>query len=824
MAEFDSHFSFSSLIIIPVLAIGLWLLLRKIVFIQSDSVTKNLPASATQGCKKSRLAEAIMLLCCGGIILIFTATNRSTCGRLLVLDELNPEFAAVNLIVAICAGVGLLASVLVCLLWRTAIATILVAFVLIVYATLLNGHKSFLEDLAGPNANQRQVSWTIQTEGCDIEGAELWVNGVQLGTLPFTITPDEFKAKVPFWPEPPVGFETREGGLKIAYYSLYGPMEEHGHRSWSRWAEIIMPAESTKRWGGALRNEGTRKARTYYAQVKYDGQWGYCQTGGGGGDGGGYIYHVRSGIRARFPDREKRIETLLDKARLADYKPDTAWFDTADTFGEDVVIALRKAVPKEPQMEDMLALWAQHRYKLLEQLNNETSAWQAFEAICNEADREGIYSTSSIAGKAVELLAPQLPPKALADKAIKLIRSTRYYPWALWTLAGKKHFGGRTKSAKPLRLTTGYEGYGGGGNQLPISAYAVTHAAWKMDEYLDEKEPQKENIIEREVVPEFLAQNYLKTSLIRLAAVIGSSKLDQYLLKQDWRASVENSPYHQIMRPVIGGDEVNGWLYLLMNLDTPVGQKFRMKHKQKCFDLANVFVGDYYSRHDGNKGLDFLFYQNNLARGYWPYYLRAMTKVRNPEDKLYLSFQYLSKIEPHSKVQDYVHCWRQAQGNSTDNILGMSDFKGFIPKPKREQIVNALIEAVNHSEFKPKKHRSIEQIKKSLIGQIKLLGQSPSELAIKRAEHILDVLHTGKKNDIKPEYVKSWLANVAPDHPLIEMLVADENPKFRVFVLDAIVNHPTPKNRTILKTLLNDPNPQVQSAAKISAEKLKSIH
>jgi hypothetical protein len=207
------------ILLLVVFAAVIWLVLRGLGFLRFSRVENVLAGSAPVGDKVSAIAEAIILLCVGGIIFIFTATNTSTGGRMLILDELHPVFAGVNLTVAVCAGVCLLLSVLVCFFRRTSVATILAAFILIVYGFLLNGPGEPLEKMAGEEATERQVTWTINMGGCDVEGAELWVNGNRLGTLPYKTTPEEFKSKVPFWAEAPAEMQNREDFWKVPEYS-----------------------------------------------------------------------------------------------------------------------------------------------------------------------------------------------------------------------------------------------------------------------------------------------------------------------------------------------------------------------------------------------------------------------------------------------------------------------------------------------------------------------------------------------------------------------------------------------------------------------------
>ena len=806
------------ILLLVVLAAVIWLVLRGLGFLRFSKVENVLAGSAPVGDKVSAIAEAIILLCVGGIIFIFTATNTSTGGRMLILDELHPVFASVNLTVAVCAGVCLLLSVLVCLFWRTSVATILAAFVLIVYATLLNGPGELLEKMVGEEATERQVIWKINIGGCDVKGAELWVNGNRLGTLPYTTTPEEFKSKVPFWPDPPTEMQDKEDRWKIPRYTPWG---SGGYgSSWRRWAKIVMPGESAKHWGSSERDsEEERKSRTYYAQVKFGDEWGYSRGGGGGGSGGKYIYHSNTTIgKVRFPEREKCMETLLDKARLADYQPTDEWFSAIETFGEDAVIAIREIIAKEPQMEDVLKQWARRKYKL-DQVNNEMSAWRAFKAICGEADSERAYSTASIAGKAVELLVPMLDSETLAKKAIKIIRSTNRYGWYHWQLAGQKHFG---FAERPKGLRTGSqrtmgEWRGGGGNKLPIHAYAVAHAVWKMDEWLDVEDPHHENIIEQKVVPEFLARNYEDINRIKLAIYIGSKALDHYLIRQNWRADGKELPFNQQMHG--SGNDTNGWLYLLTKLYSPTGEKFRQENLQLIMKMVDGFME--YAYTDSAEELEFLFIdldkgEKSLAYQCWPRFKKLSQKRKYYA--IEMQYEYLIKMEPASTAEMYVNAFREFHDDYSWVSTAFSELKK-LPDPKKELVYVAL-------------RKTVEEDVSNISGwsgsdpnglRDYLLRELEGVLSMHMlAEKILNNLYSEKPN-AKPERVKDWLANAEPSHPLMPMLADDENPAFRMLVLDAIKAHPTPANRKILEKLLKDQDYSVQAGAQEVADYLEEI-
>jgi len=752
----------------------------------------------------------------GGVVFVFTATNKSTGGYLLMLDQLNPAFASVNLLLALGAGAGLLLSVLLCLCWRSFAGTLMATAVLIVYATFLNGPDELLERLAGTEAMDRQVSWTIHLGACDVDGAELWVNGVQLGTLPYTTTPEAFKSKVPFWPEPPDEMANDEDRLKRPHYSPQGTSGFDS--SWGQWAKIVMPGDSAKHWG--RHGEDSKEAeasRSYYARIRFGNEWGYSRGKSGGGSGGKYTYHTNTTISSvRFAERERRLETLLDRARLADYQPPDDWFDAIETFGEDAVIAIRRLSVPESSMEADLAQWAQRRYQL-DQIHDQASAWRAFETICADADSQGFYSTASLAGKAVDMLTPRLNPETLAKRAIKIIRSTNSYGWYNWQLGGKPHFG-FAERAKGLRTgadRTMGAWRGGGPDSLLMHAYAVAHAVWKMDEHLDAQDPQQENVIERKVVRVFLAENYDDINLVMLTNAIGSEALDRYLLRRNWRADVKRMPWDHLFH--IQGSEVNGWLYLLSILNSPGGESFRQEHAHLITDMADGVT----VRVDAVEELEFLFVdldkgETSLAYQYWPRF-KTLSR-RRKRDAIVMQYEYLRRMEPVSTADMYVEAFREFPGEYSR----ISDaFRGLkaLPDPKRELVSvalrKALAEDVSHvtgwSGSDPNGARDF---------LLRDLGRVVSMRML--AESVLNDLHSAKPN-AKPEGVKDWLAHAEPAHPLMPMLGQDADPALRVLVLDAIKTHPSPANRAILQTLLKDDSEQVRGQAADTVTALNAL-
>lgn len=799
---------------------------------------KTLAASATSASSPSRIAEAIALLCAGVVIGVFTATNRSTGGLLTMLDQLRPEFAATNVAVAVCAAAGVLLASLVCLLWRTWAGVILITVVLGGYGLVLNGPEQIIEYLAPEGATRPMDSYIITLTGSSVVDADLWVNGVHLGKTPIKTTLDEFVSKVPCWPQPPEDFNDDE--FIVPHYSTHGPY----HRAYKRWMRLEIP-DPPKTWRQKrrerkmerriLRNmdaderRAARKAeeqsRTYYAQVRLGNEWGYSSHGSGAGGGGGrYTRRLHSNFHVILPDRDNRLEMLLDKARLNDYLVDEDWFETMETYGCDGWLAVRQAMDEEPQMLHLLDAWATWHYNL-DQVIDSKSAWEKLEQIGLEANRRQWYATSSVAGRAVELLVPKLDGKRLVDKAAKIVASTSLYGWHTWRMNDRPQFGiSYRPEGLPTGVTGAYNAYGGGwGQRLPVSAYVVAHAVWMLDYMLDLEDDSVTNIVEKELGAAIVRWHYENVFLLRIAARLGGPDVEHYLLRQNWRAKANGLPWPQQMS--IRGKEVNGWLYLLANLRSPAGQRFRRQHSQHIMQMADTVVQEVF--HKLEDKLNFLFLdlglgEDCLAYKYWPRF-RTLTDQKRPRDALRLQFEYLARMEPGIGVQMYVDSWKNHRGDY-DSFQEAADELDRLPidTDKKRQLHAALSRLVQDdvSNIIADSDQERRQAQDDLLTELEseLLPWNHQQWA----QHILSKLE-GAGSDYQPHEIAAWLEHERPDHPLVKMLADADTPQLRTLVTGAIKAHPTPENREVLDKLLKDSDEQVRNEAQVAAAQLKEL-
>lgn len=207
----------------PVLLLAAWLIGRHLGWLPKR---RALPGRHVVGNRITHKAEAIMLLCITVPILVFAATNRPTGGYLLSLDQLGRGFAVINVTLAAATAVCVLGGVLLALFWRTSTGVILAAGGLAAYGLILNGPGDILESLAPEDSAKSEASWRYVLDTPDVEGAQLFVNGVHLGTLPYETTRRDFLQTVPVWQDEP-----KDSWEWLAVPSRWYPNSEHFEES-----------------------------------------------------------------------------------------------------------------------------------------------------------------------------------------------------------------------------------------------------------------------------------------------------------------------------------------------------------------------------------------------------------------------------------------------------------------------------------------------------------------------------------------------------------------------------------------------------------------
>src|ERR1035437_6707149 len=201
-------------------------------------------------------------------------------------------------------------------------------------------------------------------------------------------------------------------------------------------------------------------------------------SSGGGGGGNRLTYAANTEIGVEFPGRQKRLESLLNQARVKDYRVGPEWFAVMETYEEDGWNTLRKEGLEEAGLREVLRDWARWKYGL-EKVRTTEEAWGAFEKICDEADGGREYLPTSVAGEAVALLVPKLRVESLIRRAEGVLRSLGSVDWGYmkWRFGGEVYYG---VSEREGGVNVGGEGSfsftGSGNRRIPASTFAVAQA------------------------------------------------------------------------------------------------------------------------------------------------------------------------------------------------------------------------------------------------------------------------------------------------------------------------------------------------------------
>jgi len=772
-----------------------------------------LPSPAPCPSRTASIIEAVVLGCTAAIIIAISATNRSTGGLLGSLDELSAQYAQANVIMFVCAVMGALLSVLIMLFGRTVIGTAVMAFVLIGYGLLLNGSVHPGGWLVSRGMAEPVVEYTINASGTNVEGAELWVNGVCLGKTPYTGTLDEFAARVPYWTQPPADYDTDK--VDVPWYGSRGTSTSNRRR----WIKFDLPARPSRRGRGPRMSAttGPSQSKAYYARVRYAGQWGLAGGGSSFGGGGSHLtYRGYSHFDVIFPQRRKRLDSLLDKARLADYRVGAEWFKAIETYDEDGWIALRTAADGEPRMMEVLDAWATWRYEL-DEVTDAESAWRTFTRIREEAETRRQYLSPSVAGRAVELLAGKLPRGRLVDEATGMIRNAGSYGYFNWTMNGRRHFG---YSRRPGGVHLGrmgsslsrYSGGRAGGPKLPMSRSTVAHAVWVLYDIQPE-------IVQQRIVPAIVCWQYRAGYGDRLlaAAYFGGPAIDKFLLRSEWHLEGREVGRKNRMSTSGGGD-VNKWLYLLANLNDEAGRAFRRKRSDAVMDLADKCCGGSFGGWPSQ--LDFVFADPWLARKYWPRFARlAREKTRN---HLKMQWRYLLKMGEEAGVSMFVDAWKETSIGS-DDFDDTLDLLDELDPNTQAEVVEQLVQQVrDHPENLAKAMKDLGSAER-VISSLK--AHSHGDKLNRVATMTLRTLQQGSPSERgrMRKHIPLWLAHTQPDSPLVKVLAASDEPALRLMVMGALREYPTPENRQLLERLLKDADPQVRAAANDVAEQLEAL-
>ena len=192
--------------------------------------------------------------------------------------------------------------------------------------------------------------------------------------------------------------------------------------------------------------------------------------------------------------------------------------------------------------------------------------------------------------------------------------------------------------------------------------YVLAHAVWLTDERLDALDDSQPNPIEARVLPTLVycwRDNPDHNRALTTATRLGWPGVYDFIYRHNWGKS--NLTYGDDEAIHIGDNQhVNGWLYLLLNLDTPEAKEFRNREKWSYpFDVADKVVKGTHASVDLDR-LGFLFMDPELDRQclairYWPRFLKATQSIQpnNGFSGLYSRTKYLALAEPNATLEMY---------------------------------------------------------------------------------------------------------------------------------------------------------------------------
>ena len=776
-----SLFSFALPMGILILIVA-WVILRLTGVLRFQDEPKRDKASSAQ----SRRAEAVMLLCGSLVIWIFTATNTSTGGRLFLLEQLHSAFARVNVIVAALSLLGILCSCLIAARWSSSLGVVLCTGVLILYPSMLNGPREWLESFVPQEARAPRTILHFDLVTCDLQDAEFYVNGVSLGTLPVTVDQADFLGRVPVWMEPPARLDRSDIPAGLIEYKSPNSSSRRAH---SLYQTIRFKSSD----GGET---------AYYAQVKHRGKWCYATGSGGSGGGGGRYVHQRFyGLNFLSPDHEQRLERLLDWARIRDYNVPDGWFKAMETYGRQGIMTLLQKTASEPGMGMLLDQWASMKFAL-DAVQDEDTAWQAFERVCQDATRAQAYSTEGLEGRAVARLAPRLSIKKLAARAKSQLRNTGCLSWSQWQVNGTPHFGISRGTGRHV-ITGRRMSYasGGRGESLSIPGYAVAHALWVL---FEQGNHAARAILQDQIMPCFIAHFHRGFPRYRFVCSVGGAALERFLLRQDWEADPAQLPWEQ--QANLSGEDVNGWFHMLAYLDTPVGREFRQTHRDRVFQMADLIDLD-----RASEGVDFLFLdldqgKDSLAYQYWPRFLRKTPdNDRRGNQAMKHAVEYLVQMGEVSEPGMYVEVFKAIE-EWTFYTMESFEVLSSLASSHRARVCEALREAmegdISHLGLS---EQSAEEARARMLMALETVLASDEE----KAEQLYQTLTAQRSR----HYTDKWLQQLAEDHAIVPRLATSDQAGLRRMALYAIESFPSAAHRALLDQLLQDSDPQVGTAA-----------
>lgn len=654
-----------------------------------------------------------------------------------------------------------------------------------------------------------------------LPGADVWVNGVNLGKTPIEISARELLSKVPEWPS--YSLER-----KAVYEDSPG----------NKWTDST--GKTYSRWGWCPLHIQPHDAHSseLYFRVDFDGVPGYSEKAERerfktGTPDESYIVTLDT----VFPQWDHEIETLLDRARLQDYSIDETWKTAFQSYGEFGKRALEVSRVKEPRMVGLKdidpALTA-----MLRDVNDSTSAWRLLMKIEDEARRTRSYDSGSANGLAVDRIAPMLNPQQLIDHAVKLLQTTGNPDpsgYRKWTDGRFATYGDRDN--KPREVT---------------ALFPIAQAVWRLDQALDKQsapastgdaanshvdletilgtrtypgmsvtvDPSQDNLVERLLTPELLRMSYDNLDRLKYAEILGGSAYEVFLLRNDWHSPATDSFSGESI-----GDHsnyVNKWYARLMRLRSPLGSAFRRQQQSNLLEIAGKGLTPHslYQNLFSEK-LSFLFLDRvyskehpSLAMQFWRE-VKAVTADDSVHQSLQIRWDYLGRLWPESTPEMFIDVVDDEFRNSEH--VHFMELPSSMPVRDQYQVLMAVLadrqKRVSQLVRVPGDDNNYSSPRQKHLRLISTLREVLYRLHCEEAAAQLLA-------DMKAEPEHSWHKNIAnflkydtTHEDLIRLIATGDDIKLQRDVLQAIQNHPIPERVRLLDVLLNSTDETVRTEA-----------
>ncbi|MEZ5942995.1 MAG: hypothetical protein R3C18_16500 [Planctomycetaceae bacterium] len=654
--------------------------------------------------------------------------------------------------------------------------------------------------------NSERRPTTIRFQLVDnIEGADLWINGVHLGKTPYETTDIELFSKVKPWEHDERREAEKMGGdERVVYHTPQGQM--------------------LTQWGWCpLHLHGVQDSSNLYYRVELNGVSGYShvssQESVGPSNSPDWVRLMT--LDTVFPAWETSIEELLDRARMNNYEVDAEWWDAFESYGSFASQRLNGALREEPQLKQLLMRRAERKVQL-DSVIDAASAWRVLMEIEAQVSQAHEYHSESDMGLAVDFLVPFLDEEQLVNYALIAMKR---WPRAdlgstMWTTTGFGTYG---------TAGTNHGTFGGSGHGDEVGAWPIAHAVWRLDQRLDAAsrptlaqgdlngsletwiDPTTDNLVERRIVPELIKLSRENSNAVRYAGVLGGSAYERFVVRHNWREPATD-PFNGNVRIGVSEVYMNGWFHKLVRLDSPLGTEFRRQQKDRLLDIArdafdenSIMVGSI------PDGVEYLFLDSgnagnrpSLAMQFWPKFDGMMHAVpeHSRQEALRESWTYLARMWPESTEEMFAKSFADAAENS--DYIYVPNFPDDFPASEQFKILSGVIESEEQRVSKlpddPEEQRYDGPKHRAQRGLSQLKERLFELPCIESAELLVTEMTADPKHSWRGR-LQGFLAYDREHEDLLRLITNTGGAELQKQIIPALETHPIPSRRELLRKL-----------------------